>query len=156
GCAGPLSVTRWTNSVSEWVTVTNATIALNFYPTTTNLNIVDAWIGTNFTDFSYSPTTKTITINDTNAAPSQLIINYMAYVGCAQSFDTNYPGVSGTITIPALSSNTLAGIQITADWVTDIRSKLQSVVPKYENMDVSPCNTNWVLTNILASAGYPS
>jgi len=98
-CPGVTDITHWAASVQEWVTSASGTIPLNFFPTSTNLNVIDAWITPNraFTNFSYDVANKTITITDTDAAPSHLIVNYAAFLVA--------PKPSPTITAASVGSS---------------------------------------------------
>ena len=155
GCHNAMVPTRWTASLREWGTTDTGTITLNFFPTRTNLNVVDAWITNSvFNDYTFTSAgnAKTIRINDANAAPSQLIVSYTAYLGCDKMFTNSDNGY-----VPALGKDTLAGVPINEAFLNIIRQKLEAIVPLFQNTDGGSCGgTNWVPTNILASAGYPS
>jgi pimeloyl-ACP methyl ester carboxylesterase len=157
-CYSPTAPTRWQTTVSEWVNVpSNGVFMLDFFPTSnpTNSGIIsDAWTGTAYTNWTYDVAGKTVTLSDVAGAPSHLLVGYTAYLGCSNSFTTNYGGGT-SFTVPALTNDTLAGIHVTESWLTQIRTKLAAIVPKYKDTTASTC-TNWSLTNILVAAGYPT
>ena len=156
GCHAPATPTRWQQTVSEWVTVnTNTgTFALNFFPITDptgSYMIQDAWTDDIYSDWSYDSGTKTVTLNTPPEAPSQLIVTYEGFLGCAETFTNDYNGVDGVVS--NLTTDTLAGIPIDASLLGVIRQKLEVIISLYKNTDVTSCSgTNWLLTNILASA----
>jgi len=144
GCHNATMPTRWTASIREWGTTDTGTITLNFFPTRTNLNIVDAWITNSvFNDFTFDPPNKKITINDANAAPSQLIVNYTAYLGCDKMFTNSDNGY-----VPALGKDTLAGVPIDEAFVTQIRTAAKGVFDKYRNIHTNGC-VAWTKVDIL-------
>ena len=155
GCHHATVPTRWTASIREWGTTDTGTITLNFFPTRTNLNVVDAWITNSvFNDYTFTSAgnAKTIRINDANAAPSQLIVSYTAYLGCDKMFTNSDNGY-----VPALGKDTLAGVPINEAFLNIIRQKLEEIIPLYQNTVGGTCGgPSWVLSNILATAGYPS
>lgn len=147
-CELPLPITRWTNTVSEWVNIgNNGTFTLNFFPVSSATpNIRDAWTNVAASGISsYSATTKTVTV-DTNAAPSQVIVSNLVYLGCDQMFTNSYNGQ-----VPALGNDTLAGVPVDAAWLGYVRERMANVLVKYRNTATNICLA-WTLPAILEAA----
>ncbi len=155
-CHNAGTIARWSAQVNEWVsTPTNGVFVLDFFPTAnpTGSGIIhDAWTGTAYTNWTYSVANKQMTLTDAANAPSQLLVSYGAYLGCSNSFTTNYGGGT-SFTVPALTNSALAGVTMNEAWLTQIRSALAATLPKYKDtVDTATC-TNWTLPTILAAAG---
>ena len=153
GCGVASNPTPWQVRLKEWVKTDTGPIQLNFYPTTTNLIVVDTWVDSvAFKNFDFNANSKTITISDSNSAPSQIILEYIAYLGCANDFATNYDGSAGTsIVVSKLTAESLAGVPIDVAFLNTMRLSLSNIVSKYA---VTTCGARWTFTNLLIAAGY--
>jgi|GEM_PF-5964870 len=152
-CHAPTGPTLWQRPIQELASTATGTVMLNFQPTSTNNPVlVDPWTGQSFTNFTYNAdnaANRTITINDTNAAPSQLIVNYTGYLGCDEDADTNYFEGGDTFTINALEDDTLAGLTVDESWLTEIRNGLAGIVGRYRNQFSNDCRVAWTLPDLL-------
>jgi pimeloyl-ACP methyl ester carboxylesterase len=159
-CHTATEITRWVRAVNEWIVVpSNGVFELNFFPATdpTGGSILrDAWTGAVFTGWTYEITNKTVTVTNVDEAPSHLLATYTGYLGCAASFETNYDGnATNNFPVPALADNALAGLTVDTGWFTDLRARLENILPRYRNTTV---NTNaciaWTLPSVLTAAGH--
>ncbi|HTS18505.1 MAG TPA: hypothetical protein VMP11_13105 [Verrucomicrobiae bacterium] len=146
-------ITQWTSEIREWVaTPTNGIFTLNFYPTSIPIGtIYDPWTWDVYSNWTYAEANKTITLADPENAPSSLLVSYYAYLGCSNSFTTNYS--DGTsFTVPALTNDSLTGVTVDEGLVDQMRASLEGVLFEYKDTTSSNC-VSWTLPSILAAAG---
>jgi len=152
-CCGP---THWTaTGVSEWLTVTNAPIPLNFYPVynpTAGSFSYDPWTYQDYDDWTYDIVNKTITFTNLNTAPSQVLIDLYdgVYLGCKEPFTANYGGTTN-FTVPALTDDSLVGVPVTESWLSNVREALEQVIPQYQDTTSSAC-LSWTKESVIKQA----
>ena len=133
GCHSPTKPTQWTTVVNEWVNVpSNGVVVLNFFPTTSTAFRRDAWLTNSFTGGTYTPTNRTLTIANVTNAPSQLIFSNEVFLGCETLFTNTYGGH-----VPALTENALAGVPMTENFLTQIRTALVGVLGRFQTNGAS-------------------
>ena len=131
--------TRWTQNLTEWIDVpTTGVFKLNFVPTEQiDPNYINPFVDAfatqvPFTDWSYDPASRTITLNNPGSAPSCLMASYEAYLGGIEDF-TVYQG-EYRVVVPALTQNTLdalTGIPLTWNFIEQMQDACQYVSSGY-------------------------
>jgi len=98
------SATRWSQTVAEWMTVTNAPILLNFVPTSAAPAVFDAWTGVPYAEWIYNPTNNLLTFTNITTAPSQVLVSNLVYLGCAETFTNDHGKVVSNLTDDVLAA----------------------------------------------------
>jgi len=155
-CHAGTEPTRWTNAVSEWLTITNAgSYPLNFFPVSIPTALADAWTGTNLVDgWFYDATNNAVVVTNMDALSTHVIASNVVWLGTATGFSNVLGGVTNFV--PALTNaDTLAGLPVNEAWLTEMRDRLAAVVPKFRDITTNAC-APWTLTNVLAAVGNNS
>ena len=121
--------TAWQAEMTEWMDVpTNSNdVALNFFPVEWGwVEMADAFTQVAFTNWTYTVTNKTISLTD---PPSCLLVNYIGSLGGKDAFTNAYDNES--VVIPALTTNTLAGIPITTGLVSQVQAAATNLISHY-------------------------
>jgi hypothetical protein len=159
-CVPVVSTNRWTAMVTEVVSLQGNTVTQNFHSAFAGLDsVVGDLFNGSFTvgseQYSYEEEGHCLTFTDTNNLPSLMTLTYTALLGCRSEFHIEN-GTNAPVTVPALETDSLAGVPMTQDLLSQMQSGMDDLIPRFLNTQTNAMCVFWTKPDILRAAGFPS